>query len=47
MLVPMPDGRADLVLNGPFGVWAYDPHSGKELWHCQRHKDALAKHGRG
>ncbi len=38
VLVPMPDGRVDLVLNGPHGVWAYDPKTGKELWHCERHK---------
>jgi outer membrane protein assembly factor BamB len=38
VLMPMPGGRTDLVLNGPFGVWAYDPRSGKELWHCERHK---------
>lgn len=38
VLVPMPDGRMDLVLNGPFGVWAYDPRTGKELWHCERLK---------
>jgi outer membrane protein assembly factor BamB len=29
-------GRADLVLNGPLGVWAYDPHTGKERWRCTR-----------
>jgi len=30
-------GRTDLVLNGPHGVWAYDPQSGKEIWHSDRH----------
>ena len=35
-LVPTPSGRVDLVLNGPLGVWAYDPRSGKEVWHCKR-----------
>jgi outer membrane protein assembly factor BamB len=34
----MPDGRVDLVLNGPHGVWGYDPRTGKEIWHCERHK---------
>ena len=28
----MPGGRTDLVLNGPFGVWGYDPRTGEELW---------------
>jgi outer membrane protein assembly factor BamB len=36
LLVPSPQGRPQLVLNGPRGVWAYDPRSGKELWHCER-----------
>jgi outer membrane protein assembly factor BamB len=30
------DGRTDLVLNGPLGVWGYDPHTGKERWRCTR-----------
>jgi outer membrane protein assembly factor BamB len=34
--IAMPDGRVELVLNGPLGVWAYDPASGKETWHCKR-----------
>jgi outer membrane protein assembly factor BamB len=38
LLIPMPDGRTDLVLNGPHGVWGYEPRTGKELWHCDRHK---------
>ena len=29
-------GRKELLLNGPRGVWAYDPRSGTELWHCER-----------
>jgi outer membrane protein assembly factor BamB len=29
-------GRVDLVLNGPLGLWGYDPHTGKELWQCKR-----------
>lgn len=28
------DGHQELVLNGEFGVNAYDPQTGKELWHC-------------
>src|SRR5262249_44659254 len=32
------DGRPELVLNGPHGVWAYNPRTGEELWHCERHK---------
>jgi outer membrane protein assembly factor BamB len=45
-LVMAPGGRLDLVLNGPRGVWAYDPRSGEEIWHCRR-TDAkdLAKFG--
>jgi outer membrane protein assembly factor BamB len=39
VLITTPAGRADLVLNGPQGVWAYDPKTGKELWHCYRHPD--------
>jgi outer membrane protein assembly factor BamB len=38
LLVPHPESGVDLVLNGPHGVWAYDPHTGKELWHCERHR---------
>lgn len=28
------DGHQELILNGEFGVAAYDPDSGKPLWHC-------------
>jgi outer membrane protein assembly factor BamB len=38
LLIPDPQGRTELVLNGPHGVWAYDPRTGRELWHCERHK---------
>jgi outer membrane protein assembly factor BamB len=38
VLVRTPTGRIDLVLNGPYGVWAYNPRTGEELWHCERHK---------
>jgi outer membrane protein assembly factor BamB len=40
VLVPTPDGRRELVLNGQDGVWAYDPRTGREVWHCERHKGA-------
>jgi outer membrane protein assembly factor BamB len=39
VLISTPAGRTDLVLNGPLGVWGYDPKTGKELWHCFRHPD--------
>ena len=29
------DQRQELVLNGHFGVHAYDPHTGSELWFCE------------
>jgi len=35
-LMTMPDGRIDLVLNGPLGVCGYDPKTGKELWTVKR-----------
>jgi outer membrane protein assembly factor BamB len=35
-LMIMANGRVDLVLNGPLGVWGYDPHTGKERWRCLR-----------
>jgi outer membrane protein assembly factor BamB len=35
-LIATANGRMDLVLNGPLGLWGYDPRSGKELWHCDR-----------
>jgi outer membrane protein assembly factor BamB len=35
-LMTMAGGRVDLVLNGPLGVWGYDPRTGKERWHCDR-----------
>ncbi len=38
LLIPTPQGRIDMVLNGPHGVWGYDPRTGKEVWHCERHK---------
>lgn len=38
VLVPSPNGQADLVLNGSFGIWAHEPLTGKERWRCERHK---------
>jgi outer membrane protein assembly factor BamB len=35
-LITTPQGRIDLVLNSPNGVWAYNPRTGKEIWHCKR-----------
>lgn len=29
------EGRRELVVNGEFGVQAYDPATGKELWFCE------------
>lgn len=31
--------KIEMVLNGPDGLWAYDPKSGKEIWHCRRSAD--------
>jgi outer membrane protein assembly factor BamB len=39
LLLTGTDGRKELVLNGPRGVWAYEPKTGKELWHCERPRD--------
>lgn len=39
VLIQAPNGRLNLVLNGPRGVWAYDPKSGTEVWRCERHPD--------
>jgi outer membrane protein assembly factor BamB len=36
LLVSGPQGSTQLVMNGPLGVWAYDPDRGTELWHCAR-----------
>jgi outer membrane protein assembly factor BamB len=35
-LMTVSGGRVDLVLNGPAGVWGYDPVTGKERWRCTR-----------
>ena len=35
-LIKVAGGRVDLVLNGPLGVWGYDPRTGKERWRCRR-----------
>jgi outer membrane protein assembly factor BamB len=36
VLVPLGRTDPDLVLNGPDGIWGYDPRTGKELWYCKR-----------
>ncbi len=36
-LMTVAGGRVDLVLNGPDGLWGYDPRTGKERWRCVRH----------
>lgn len=36
LLMTVAAGRVDLVLNGPDGVWGYDPGTGKERWRCTR-----------
>ncbi len=33
--------RRELVLNGGFKVWAYDPNTGEALWHCDGVKDEV------
>ncbi len=35
-LIGSPSGQEELVLNGPAGVWAYEPRTGKEIWHSRR-----------
>jgi len=38
-LVSSAAGKSEMVLNGPDGLWAYDPGTGKELWYCRRSAD--------
>ena len=38
VIIPSPEGKPELILNGPYGVWSYDPKTGAERWHCLRHK---------
>lgn len=38
-LMKVAGGRVDLVLNGPLGVWGYDPKTGQERWRCRREAD--------
>lgn len=35
-LITTAAGHVQLVLNGPDGLWAYEPRTGKEIWHCRR-----------
>ncbi|HWG42359.1 MAG TPA: PQQ-binding-like beta-propeller repeat protein [Gemmataceae bacterium] len=44
-LMTMAGGRIDLVLNGPLGVWGYDPRTGKERWRCERIGGEQARFG--
>ncbi|MBY0229520.1 MAG: PQQ-binding-like beta-propeller repeat protein [Gemmataceae bacterium] len=39
VLMKTAGGREDLVLNGPEGLWGYDPKTGKERWRCTRSDD--------
>lgn len=34
--VPTAEGGIELVINGPGGVFAYDPDTGKQRWQCDR-----------
>jgi outer membrane protein assembly factor BamB len=36
MLMKTATGRTDLLLNGPEGLWGYDPATGKEQWRITR-----------
>lgn len=38
-LVTTSANKIEMVLNGPDGLWAYDPTTGKELWQCRRSAD--------
>jgi outer membrane protein assembly factor BamB len=45
-LMKVSGGRVDLVLNGPLGLWGYDPKTGKERWRISRTAASeLAKFG--
>jgi outer membrane protein assembly factor BamB len=35
-LLSVGGGRNDLLLNGPLGLWGYDPATGQERWRCLR-----------
>jgi outer membrane protein assembly factor BamB len=36
VLMKTATGRTDLLLNGPVGLWGYDPATGKERWRVTR-----------
>jgi outer membrane protein assembly factor BamB len=38
-LITTAKGRVELILNGPQGVWSYNPRTGKEIWHVDRKGD--------
>jgi outer membrane protein assembly factor BamB len=45
-LMAVGGGRVDLLLNGPLGLWGYDPHTGRERWRCLRtDRDELGRFG--
>jgi outer membrane protein assembly factor BamB len=45
-LLTLAGGRVDLLLNGPLGLWAYDPATGQERWRCLRsNPDDLGRFG--
>lgn len=45
-LMAVRGGRVDLLLNGPLGLWGYDPKTGRERWHCDRvDRDELGRFG--
>jgi outer membrane protein assembly factor BamB len=45
-LMAVEAGRIDLLLNGPLGLWGYDPLTGQERWHCPRQDpDELSRFG--
>jgi outer membrane protein assembly factor BamB len=35
-LITTAKGGVEMILNSPHGVWAYNPETGKEIWHCKR-----------
>jgi outer membrane protein assembly factor BamB len=45
-LMAVEGGRVDLLLNGPLGLWGYDPATGQERWRCMRYNsDDLGRFG--
>jgi outer membrane protein assembly factor BamB len=45
-LMTVEGGRVDLLLNGPLGLWGYDPRTGRERWRSVRvDRDELGRFG--